>query len=122
MDDVNNGKEFKYDIAEHQLKFLQLLSVSAKQTITYKCLNSSPFGTRLQTVSGVDIDSGLYRYQRTTYIDVNDSCTKDNQWHEATFAVRTQKTSLLPVVDVLLFDIGQENQQFGVEVGMVCFS
>jgi len=29
---------------------------------------------------------------------------------------------MLPVVDMLLFDIGNENQKFGVEVGMVCFS
>lgn len=122
MEDVNNGKMFTYETQDSQLSFLQLLSVSARQTITYKCLNSSPFGTRLSSIAGEEIDTSVYRHKRTTYVDVNDSCTKDNQWHEATFAIRTEKTTLLPIVDVLLFDIGRENQQFGVEVGMVCYS
>jgi hypothetical protein len=122
MEDVNNGKEFAYKTESQQLKFLQLLSTSATQTITYKCLNSSPYGTRFTNMMGEEMDSGLMRHKRTTFIDVNDNCTKDNQWHASVFTVRTKRTEVLPIVDMMLFDIGQENQQFGVEVGMVCFS
>lgn len=47
---------------------------------------------------------------------------KDNQWHTAVYDVRTNKTDILPITDVLLFDIGHQNQQFGIELGEVCFS
>lgn len=122
MEELNNGKEFIYSTDSQQLKFLQLLSDSARQTVTYNCLNSSPFGARLTSASGDDLDSAMGRHKRSTYIDVVDHCVKDNQWHEAVFSIRTKITEMLPVVDVLLFDVGQENQQFGFEVGMVCFS
>ena len=48
--------------------------------------------------------------------------TKDNHWHTAFFDIRTNKTDILPITDVLLFDVGRENQQFGIELGEVCFS
>jgi len=122
MEEMVNGKEFDYNSDLRQLKFLQMLSGSARQSLTYTCLNSSPFGARLTSASGDDLDSALGRHKRSTYIDLVDHCVKDNQWHEAVFNIRTQKTDTLPVLDVLLFDVGQENQQFGVELGMVCFS
>lgn len=122
MEELVNGKEFTYNTDSQQLKFLQLLSDSARQSITYNCLNSSPFGARLTGASGDDLDSAMGRHKRSTYIDLIDHCVKDNQWHEAVFNIRTQKTETLPIVDMLLFDVGQENQQFGFEVGMVCFS
>lgn len=122
MEELNNDKEFDYTTDGQQLKYLQLLSGSARQNIVYSCLNSSPFGARLTSASGQDLDTAIRRHQRSTYIDVRDDCVKDNQWHEAHFTIRTTKTDMLPIVDMLLFDIGHENQQFGVEVGMVCFS
>lgn len=122
MEELNNGKEFFYKTDSQQLRFLQLLSSGARQTITYSCLNSSPFGSRLTSINGDDLDTSVNRHKRTTFIDVVDDCSKDNQWHEAVFHVRTNKTDVLPVVDMLLFDVGMENQQFGVEVGMACFS
>lgn len=47
---------------------------------------------------------------------------QDNQWHSAIYDVRTNKTDILPITDILLFDIGRQNQQFGIELGEVCFS
>lgn len=122
MEELVNGKMFAYNSEAHQLKYLQMLSEKATQTLTYTCLNSSPFGTRLTSSTGEDLDSAVGRHKKSTYIDFTDDCTKDNQWHKATFSIRTNNTDVLPVLDVLLFDVGQENQQFGVELGHVCFS
>lgn len=123
MEEVNNGKQFSYKEEGAQLRFLQLLSAGARQTITYSCLNSFAFGSRFTTRTGDDIDSAVGRYKRSTFIDVVDHCqVRDNQWHLATFSIRTNQTEVLPLVDMVLFDIGRENQQFGIDVGHVCFS
>lgn len=121
MEELNNGGEFSYNVDTVQLGFLQLISTSATQTVTYNCLNSSPHGLRFTSHSGEEIETSFLRYKRTTYIDIQDECTNDNQWHSAVYKVRTAKTELLPVTDMLLFDIGRFNQQFGVKVGMACF-
>lgn len=125
MEDINNGKEFCYQNCEEtdaqQIKFLQLLSSAARQTITYNCLNSSPKGAILAAASGDDLKSSKGRFKRSTVIQVHDDCVSDNQWHTAQFTVRTNKTEILPIVDIKLHDVGKDNQQFGVEVGLVCF-
>jgi len=125
MEDINNGKEFCYQNCEEtdaqQIKFLQLLSSAARQTITYNCLNSSPKGAILAAASGDDLKLSKGRFKRSTVIQVHDDCVSDNQWHTAQFTVRTNKTEILPIVDIKLHDVGKDNQQFGVEVGLVCF-
>lgn len=122
MEEVNNGKEFIYKTDPHQLKYLQLLSSGARQTVTYNCLNTSPQKAKFSTNTGDEIDSVLGRYKRSTFIDVTDNCRKDNQWHTAVFSIRTNKTDILPLTDMVLNDIGRENQQFGIQVGNACFS
>lgn len=122
MEDLVNGKMFDYNADAHQIKYLQMLSERARQTVTYSCLNSSPFGARLTAHTGDDLDSAVGRHKKTTYIDVQDDCAKDNQWHSATFSVRTNHTATLPLLDIVLFDVGSQNQQFGIQLGQVCFS
>lgn len=47
---------------------------------------------------------------------------KDGSWGKTVFEVKTKKTNRLPIVDVGIADIGQQDQAFRVEVGRVCFS
>lgn len=122
MDEINGGKEFTYQTVRNQLKMLQLLSTGATQHIIYECLNSAPQGTRFTAHNDLEIDSAEVRFRRTTQINVIDDCTKDNQWHKAVFSISTNVTTVLPIKDMLLFDVGQDNQQFGIQVGNACFS
>lgn len=122
MDDMNGGKEFFYKTDFSQLKFLQLFSEGARQQVTYHCLNSEAYGTRLMLYTGDELDTVESRYKKTTRVFSSDECTKDNQWHTAIYDVRTNKTDILPVTDMLLFDVGRQNQQFGIDLGEVCFS
>lgn len=122
MEEINNGKKFLYKTDSQQLRYLQLQSTAARQTVTYNCLNSSPYGARFSTNTGEEIDTVETRYKRNTFIEVADDCRKDNEWHTATISIRTNRSDILPLTDMLLFDIGQENQQFAIEVGSVCFS
>lgn len=47
---------------------------------------------------------------------------KNNQWGKTVFEVDTRQTMMLPIKDIALQDIGEENQKFGFEIGEVCFS
>ena len=43
------------------------------------------------------------------------------QWGKTVIEYRSQKTSRLPLVDIAPMDIGGADQEFGVDVGAVCF-
>lgn len=43
------------------------------------------------------------------------------QWGKTVIEYRSQKTSRLPIVDIAPMDIGGADQEFGVDVGPVCF-
>lgn len=47
---------------------------------------------------------------------------KDGSWGKTVFEIKTKKTNRLPIVDIGIADIGQQDQAFKVEVGRVCFS
>lgn len=54
------------------------------------------------------------------------SCTLHQQthtgrWGKTVIEYKTQKTSRLPIVDIAPMDIGGADQEFGVDVGAVCF-
>lgn len=43
------------------------------------------------------------------------------KWDKTVIEYKTQKTSRLPIVDIAPLDIGGANQEFGVDIGPVCF-
>lgn len=43
------------------------------------------------------------------------------QWAKTVIEYKTQKTSRLPIVDIAPLDVGGANQEFGVDIGPVCF-
>lgn len=45
----------------------------------------------------------------------------NGKWGKTVFEYRTQKTPRLPIVDIAPVDIGGPDQEFGVDIGPVCF-
>lgn len=43
-------------------------------------------------------------------------------WGKTVFEIKTKKTNRLPIMDIGITDIGDDNQSFKVELGRVCFS
>lgn len=43
------------------------------------------------------------------------------RWSKTVFEYKTMKTSRLPIVDIAPMDIGGADQEFGVDIGPVCF-
>lgn len=42
-------------------------------------------------------------------------------WGKTVIEYKTSKTSRLPVIDVAPMDVGAPDQEFGLEIGPVCF-
>uniref|UniRef100_A0A0L8HVP8 Fibrillar collagen NC1 domain-containing protein n=2 Tax=Octopus bimaculoides TaxID=37653 RepID=A0A0L8HVP8_OCTBM len=106
----------------NQLNFLHLHSVRARQNITYNCFNSNSYGIKLLGYSGDEFYAN-HELRKQTYNVRLDNCQqKNNQWGKTVFEIDTRQTKMLPVKDIALQDVGEENQKFGLEIGEVCFS
>jgi hypothetical protein len=47
---------------------------------------------------------------------------KDGKWHKTTIDVRASNTVRLPIRDIAVYDIGDEDEQFGIDIGAACFA
>ena len=47
---------------------------------------------------------------------------KDGKWHKTVLEVTSDIMSRLPISDVAVFDVADPGEEFGVELGPVCFS
>ncbi|NXR95774.1 CO2A1 protein, partial [Hypocryptadius cinnamomeus] len=116
--------------ANIQMTFLRLLSTEGSQNVTYHCRNSVAY---LDEESGSlrkalllqgsnDVEIRAEGNSRFTYSVLEDGCTKHTgKWGRTVIEYRSQKTSRLPIVDIAPMDIGGPEQEFGVELGPVCF-
>lgn len=131
-----NGYKFNYepknDVVQgasyqSQITFLRLLSTQARQQITYHCRSSIAFydqangdynkAVKLLGSNGVEFSAeGAENYNV-----MEDGCQYgSSSWDKTVFEYATTKTARLPIVDVAPMDIGS-GQEFGIEVGPVCF-
>ncbi|KAJ8259358.1 hypothetical protein COCON_G00183700 [Conger conger] len=134
---MNGGFHFSYgedsltaSTASIQMTFLRLLSTEASQNLTYHCKNSVAYLDRasgnlkkaLLLQGSNDVEIRAEGNSRFTYSVLEDGCTKHTgQWGKTVIEYKSQKTSRLPIVDIAPMDIGGADQEFGVDVGAVCF-
>jgi len=134
---MNGGFHFDYAqdgpaaaAANVQLTFLRLLSNEASQNLTYHCKNSIAYMDQatgnlkkaLLMQGSNDVEIRAEGNSRFTYSVLEDGCKKHtDRWGKTVFEYKTQKTSRLPIVDIAPMDIGGADQEFGVDVGAVCF-
>lgn len=50
------------------------------------------------------------------------SQVKDGKWRKTTINIRTVNTVRLPLRDIAVYDVGDESEEFGIDIGAVCFS
>uniref|UniRef100_A0A8B9STP8 Fibrillar collagen NC1 domain-containing protein n=1 Tax=Anas platyrhynchos TaxID=8839 RepID=A0A8B9STP8_ANAPL len=94
------------------MTFLRLLSTEGSQNVTYHCKNSivGPPGGSDGPGAADGISCFSFRPQKHT-----------GKWGKTVIEYRSQKTSRLPIVDIAPMDIGGAEQEFGVDIGPVCF-
>lgn len=130
LDDAPDADKFNYAFDVVQLQMLQLQSNEAWQEITYHCLNSVAWSNtsssfqhsiRLQGDDDLEFHSQMPRKLRP--ITIEDNCqNKDDQWNKTIIEVRSRNSIHLPIRDVAVYDVGDDGEEFGLELGRVCFT
>lgn len=135
--DMNGGNRLRYGNKEEQpnavavqLKLLQLLSREAHQNITYHCRNSVAYKDSKGNLKKALILRGSNGQElraqgvnRLRYSVIEDGCSQSSgEWSKTLLEYRTQTPARLPVVDVAPMDVGKASQEFGLDIGPVCFS
>lgn len=130
-EELEHGFPFTYKADKVQLTFLQLLSSTAYQNVTYHCRNSVAYYDKAERnyrkavrfMASNDLELVARRPRKARYSVVLDECKlSQDTWARTVFQFKTEKTQRLPVVDIAMVDIGADNQAFGLEIGPVCFS
>uniref|UniRef100_A0A8C4X0B4 Fibrillar collagen NC1 domain-containing protein n=1 Tax=Eptatretus burgeri TaxID=7764 RepID=A0A8C4X0B4_EPTBU len=104
------------------MNFLRLLSTEASQNITYHCKNSVAYMDESYfLIYSFNRSSTMNHYTYSLYLSLL-SQRHTSKWSKTVMEYRTQKTSRLPIIDIAPMDIGEAGQQFGVDIGPVCFS
>lgn len=134
MSDLHNGAEIGYKMEVPQMKVLQSLSMNVRQTFTYHCKNSFALtdDTGAQSahplmfkVDNEDVETLAVKVEsrKLMYDIVHDDCAKKHwTWRNTTIEVKSQLPEQLPILDVAAHDIGGYDEEFGLDVGPVCFS
>lgn len=123
-----NAFDINYKADSNQLNYLQLMSTSAEQTITFHCKNTvahlNPRGNRRKAVTLMAWnDLEMSHRGKAKYNVLMDDCKqRKSSWGQTVFQVQSSKPSRLPIVDIKVKDFGNLNQAFKVEIGQVCFS
>ncbi|EGV99096.1 Collagen alpha-1(III) chain [Cricetulus griseus] len=134
---MNGGFQFSYgnpdlpeDVLDVQLAYLRLLSSRASQNITYHCKNSIAYmdqasGNVKKSLKLMGSNEGEFKAEgnsKFTYTVLEDGCAKHTgEWSKTVFEYRTRKALRLPIIDIAPYDIGGPDQEFGVDIGPVCF-
>jgi hypothetical protein len=127
---MDQGFQFTYAADRVQLTFLQLLSTTAHQSITYRCHNSVAYFDQesksfdkaaiFMTYNDLELKAKKSKFK---YSVREDKCkAKNSKWSSTVFEFETNKPKRLPVLDMKLADIGRDDQKFGLTIGPVCFA
>ena len=109
---------------------MRLNSDFIRQNITYHCKNShahkDSFGNTtpyFKILSEDDLEIHAESHIKNRLNVLKDEChKKDNLWHKTVFEFRTSVTSRLPIADLAVYDVADPNEEFGIELGPICFS
>ncbi|KAJ8273741.1 hypothetical protein GJAV_G00105020 [Gymnothorax javanicus] len=111
-----------------QLGFLRLLSVQARQNLTYHCHRSVAWADRTadnghqRALRFLGANEEELSYETSPYIKaLTDGCSYRKGYDRTVLEVNTPQVEQLPLLDIKISDFGEVNQKFGFEVGSVCF-
>ncbi|KAK2184695.1 hypothetical protein NP493_256g02000 [Ridgeia piscesae] len=124
--ELPGGFKVRY-VGAVQLAFLRLLSTSATQTFTYLCEDSTAwfnvhtqsYDNAIRLLGDNDFDIKTRKFASRK---VQDGCQTGKGRGKTRFTIETVRLNRLPIVDFMPQDYGHYGQQFGFEMGPVCFS
>lgn len=115
-------------VPDIHLEMLRQLHLVAQQKFTFFCENSVAWFDEKSNSHKSAIDllgDNEYEIKTNKFTSENiisDGCRVRSSNSSTVFSMSTYHTSRLPIVDFKPRDYGARDQQFGFEVGPVCFS
>uniref|UniRef100_A0A7N6FKW3 Fibrillar collagen NC1 domain-containing protein n=1 Tax=Anabas testudineus TaxID=64144 RepID=A0A7N6FKW3_ANATE len=132
--EFSTGSKFHYvdsngdPVGVVQLGFLRLLSVQARQNLTYHCHRSLAWADQStknnysKALHFQGANDHELSYETSPYIKaLVDGCSYRKGFDRTVLEINTPQVEHLPLLDIKVSDFGESNQQFGFEVGPVCF-
>ncbi|XP_062382403.1 collagen alpha-1(II) chain-like [Sardina pilchardus] len=135
---MSGGFQFQYgeegsdpESVNIQLNFIRLFSKRGHQNVTYHCKNSIAYvdqasgnlKSALLLQGSNEVSIKAEGNSRFTYKVSEDGCkAHSGTWGKTVIRFKTTKLAHLPIVDIAPMDVGAADQEFGVDVGPVCFS
>jgi len=117
-----------YPSSRSQFAFLRMEHTHAHQNMTYHCKNSHAHQdskkhvksyVKVMTNSEVEMTTASKNFHLKV---VTDGCTvKDGKWHKTEFDMKPKDMTHLPISDVAVYDVADEDEEFGLDVGPICF-
>ncbi|MEQ2197600.1 hypothetical protein XENOCAPTIV_000837 [Xenoophorus captivus] len=105
-----------------QLGFLRLLSVQARQNLTYHCHRSVAWADRSaknnhkRALHFRGANDEELSYETSPYIKaLIDGCSYRKGFDRTVLEINTPQLEHLPLLDIKVTDFGESNQQFGFE-------
>jgi collagen type II alpha len=131
LSEIEGGVQLTYKTDRNQMTFLQLLSSSAVQNITYHCQNSvayydsqkRSYRNAIKLMAWNDLELTARGAKRSRYNVIEDECRwKKPEWAKTLIQYTTDKPQRLPIEDISVRDVGEQGQTIWIEVGAVCFT
>lgn len=122
-------EQILYPASRSQFAFLRMNHKTSYQNVTYNCMNmhahadnTSKVNTYVKVMTSLDDEvdtssSSGYRFQV-----LSDGCSvKDGQWHKTTFLMQPRDLTHLPIIDLATFNTANQQEDFSIDLGPVCF-
>lgn len=131
--DATSEETFSYSTHAGQVKYLQILTSTARQKVTIHCKNviavfdaqNSTYESAVTLTSFDEESLEVHGKKAFRYRILNDNCkVRNNQWGSTQVEIRGKgnKIARIPILDIGLKDVAGSNQEFGIELGKACFS
>ena len=110
---------------------MRLNSNRVRQNVTFHCKNahadSDTFGNKgapfVKIMTSDELEVHTSSRLKNRLLVLQDECNKkDSRWHKAVFELDTKILDRLPIMDIGVYDVADRNEEFGIELGSLCFS
>lgn len=121
-DILDEPEGMKYATNIYQMKVIKALSAHARQNVTYHCRNSRAHIKLMGDMEDYDEADARDKPVLRPQILIDDCKMKDSVQRRSVFEIKTDKMNQLPLLDVAAYDVGDDGEEFGLEIGPICFS
>merc|ERR1719402_891679 len=116
LKDISEEPAMEYAASHVQIKMMRFKSDRVRQNITYNCMNSY---SKLRVMTDNEVTTNI----KDVATPVKDDCKiRDNTWRSSVYEIKTEILETLPIQHIAIKAKSGSAEEFGFEVGPICFS